>query len=359
MKVLFVYKFLTLGGCETVLRARLDGLPAHGIDARAWFLHDGAGRALFRGVEHRVDVGSVQAAHAAIARGDYDVVSTLDTEEILPTFRAGEVAARLFVEVHSPYLENLEYLRTLRGLPVCRYLVPSRFQAGIVRERVGDAATIRVCPNPLRSEFAAPLIDFPAPPRRPVVVWIGRFDRLKNWQEMVEVARRLVARGSAAEIWMVGRPPEGEAAAPFVDTVRRAGILPRLRWYRGLSHDRVAVLLDAVRASGGVLVSTSRGDSFGMTVAEALVRACAVVVPRYGPFPEFVDDSCGLFYAPGDADDAARQIDSLIKDGERRTRLGLAGREQVLARYGPAPALAALSDELRSVTVSAQRTAAS
>ncbi len=54
MKVLFVYKYLTLGGCETVLRARLDGLTALGVDARAWFLNDGPGRSIFAGVEDRV-----------------------------------------------------------------------------------------------------------------------------------------------------------------------------------------------------------------------------------------------------------------------------------------------------------------
>ena len=47
MKVLFVYKYLTLGGVETVLRARLDGLAECGIDAHAWFFDDLGGRALF------------------------------------------------------------------------------------------------------------------------------------------------------------------------------------------------------------------------------------------------------------------------------------------------------------------------
>jgi hypothetical protein len=42
VKVLFVYKYLTLGGVEAVLRARLDGLSAAGIEAHAWFFHAAA-----------------------------------------------------------------------------------------------------------------------------------------------------------------------------------------------------------------------------------------------------------------------------------------------------------------------------
>jgi L-malate glycosyltransferase len=358
MKVLFVYKYLTLGGCETVLRARLDGLAAQGIEARAWFLHEGGGRSLFRGVEDRIRVGDVSAARQEIERGGHDVVSTLDTEEILAPFRSRSVSSRLVVEVHSPYLESLEYLRHMKGVAVSKYLTPSAYQAGVVRERVGGAVPIHVCPNPLRAEFAAPLAAFPFPPRRPVVAWIGRLDRLKNWEEMIEVARRLRARGSTAELWVVGRPPEGESAAPFAERARKAGVLPRLRWFRGLAHERVAVLLDAVRASGGLLLSTSRGDSFGMTVAEAMARGCAVVVPRYGPFPEFVDATCGATYAPGVPDDAAGQIEAILQDADGRARLGDCGRAGILARHGPAPALAALASELRSVVTPARGTLA-
>ena len=47
MKILFVYKYLTMGGVESVLSARLMGLPNFGVDARAWFLSDGAGRGCF------------------------------------------------------------------------------------------------------------------------------------------------------------------------------------------------------------------------------------------------------------------------------------------------------------------------
>jgi glycosyltransferase involved in cell wall biosynthesis len=110
--------------------------------------------------------------------------------------------------------------------------------------------------------------------------------------------------------------------------------------------------LDAVRDSGGVVVSTSRGESFGMTVAEAMARACAVVTPARAPFTEFVTDKdTGLLVpltGPNCIETAAETIAALLNDGERRAEMGKRARVAVLERFAPGPALAALARELRT-----------
>ena len=355
MKVLFVYKFLTLGGCETVLRARLDGLSAHGIEPEAWFFHDGGGRSIFAGVEEKIHVGSPDEFAAHAAAGGFDVVSTLDSEEVFPFFGAEGLRCRLVVEAHTPYLENLEYLRPLasRGVPVTAFWVPSRYQAGLVRERTGRGCPVDVVPNPLRDAFVAPPAGFvPAPPR-PVVAWVGRLDALKNWAGFLEVAGALMRRGIDAEYWIIGRPYDKEVDAEVFRRAKAEGVAGRLRWFRGVRHDRIPVFMDAVRASGGAVVSTSKGDSFGMTVAEAMARSAIVLAPRWGPFPEFVaDGETGFLYEPGSAADAARHLETALGDAGLRERTGAAARNSVLARFAPRAALASLEEALRRVAVS-------
>ena len=87
MKVLFVYKFLTMGGVETVLRVRLEGLPDCGIDAHAWFLFDGPGRVIFEGITSRLHVGSTAMLRDFLIEEDFGLVTSLDTEEVFPILR--------------------------------------------------------------------------------------------------------------------------------------------------------------------------------------------------------------------------------------------------------------------------------
>ena len=38
----------------------------------------------------------------------------------------------------------------------------------------------------------------------PVVAWIGRLDRVKNWVEYLRIAAALLERGRLVEFWLVG-----------------------------------------------------------------------------------------------------------------------------------------------------------
>jgi glycosyltransferase involved in cell wall biosynthesis len=348
MKVLFVYKFLTLGGVETVLRARMDGLARHGIEASAWFLHDLGGRGIFAGCEERVEVGD--AASCLERSTGFDLLATIDTEEVLPGFREARRRPKLVVECHSPYLENLEYLRGLAVYRPRAVLVPSEHQRGVVRERAGSAIPVHVVPNPLRSAFAAEPRPFAPPPPAPVVAWIGRLDSLKNWRLFLAVGADVVRARPDVELWIVGKSPQPDGGAELLAEAKRQGALPRLRWFRGLPHDRVPALLDAVRDSGGVVVSTSSGESFGMTVAEGMARRCAVVAPRHAPFTEFVEDGVnGALYHHGSSASAAQRIGELLADAGARRRLGAQARESILANHAPDTAIAALARTLRDV----------
>jgi len=354
MKVLFVYKYLTLGGVETVLRARLDGLERRGIEAHAWFFHDYGGRPVFAGREDRIRVGDPTACLAAAAAEGFDLLSTIDTEEVLPGFAEGRRLPKLIVECHSSYPESLEYLR---GLPASRpaaVLVPSEHQRRVVRERVGEGIRVEVVPNPLRQAFVDEPAPFAASLPRPAIAWIGRLDDLKNWKGFLDLAGILRRRRVDAEFWLAGKPLEASGAKALLEHARDVRVLDRLRWYRALPHDRVPTFLDAVRDSGGVMALTSRAESFGMTLAEAMARGCAVAAPDQPPFTEFVTEAqSGTLFRPGSPESAANQIQNLLEDRELRSRCGRKARETVLARFAPEPALKVLAETLQSLSLKA------
>jgi glycosyltransferase involved in cell wall biosynthesis len=350
VKVLFVYKFLTMGGVETVLKVRLEGLPDFGIDAHAWFLFDGPGRVIFEGMGSRVHVGSTAMLRDFLIEEQFDLVSSLDTEEIFPVFKRLREQPVLVIEAHSPYPENLEYLRLVGDLPITAYFVPSKYQAGVIERKLAGEGQIYVIPNPLSVDFEADLLDFKPAPPYPVIAWIGRLDELKNWKEFVDIAGILRKHSEKLEFWIVGRSGGQEISQDVYKHAQRSGILDRLRWYRGLPYAHMPTLLDAVRASGGVVVSTSKGDSFGMTVAEAMARACAVVVPSEGPFSGFMKDGIhGYVYGLGKAGDGASKIKLLLGEDEHRLSFGLKGREDIMKQYAAGVALGALANRLMSL----------
>jgi glycosyltransferase involved in cell wall biosynthesis len=350
VKVLFIYKYLTVGGVETVLRARFDYLKKWEVDAYAWFLVDGPGRSLFKGFEKQIGIGGIHAFADHIDHNQYDLLDSLDTEEIFPLLQRRHPAPKLVVEFHTPYRENQAYLRSLGSLNVDAFFVPSAFQAEVARSNIKRDAVIKVIPNPLNPLFTKEPSQFLPIPPRPVMGWIGRMDDLKNWPEFFHIAGNLRRRGQDIEYWIIGAPAGIPVADRLLLLARKERILDRLQWFRGVPHKHMPAFLDAIRDSGGVVITTSRGDSFGMTIAEAMARCCAVVVPSEGPFREFVSaGEDGFYYHPGNPEDAANKIETLLADDKLREKFGHHGRNHILQQHNPDHAVGVLAKEFHSI----------
>ncbi len=350
MKVLFIYRFLTAGGVEAVLRARLDGLPDFDIEADAWFLTYVDGGAILTPSEKNVFIGDLHALDRHLRARRYDLISAIDTPEVFRLLQLLEPRIPLVVEAHTPYLENLTYLDSIDSALVRAVLVPSRYQRDVVENRLGLATPVMVVPNPLREVFFDDLSDAAASPERPIVGWIGRLDNLKNWRAYMRLAGGLLKQGRKVDCWLVARPPHQQAASELYRFAVKTGTLARLRWWSTFPHSRMPALLDMIRSSGGVLVSTSRGESFGLAVAEAMARACAVVVPARGPFPEIVNDGeTGLLYGSGSIREALEAVGRLLDDATLRKRIGTQARSAANKRFAPRVALARLSRVLTEI----------
>lgn len=349
MKCLFVYRFLTRGGVESVLRARVEGLPRFGVEARAWFLADGEGRDLFRGVEDRIQVGGIHDLQRFAEHWQPEVLATVDTAEVIRPLMEIAGSRVIVIECHTPYRENRLYLHGSNGHKPVIYFVPSEYQKREISSTVHTKGRVAVIPNPLREIFLKDVrMEGQGPP--PIVAWVGRLDHLKNWAGFFNVASKVGQVLPDVEYWLVGSAPGPGIAARIYREANARGVLGRLRWFNGLAQEHLPNFLDRVRESGGVLVSTSRNESFGMTVAEAMARQCAVVVPRSGPFPEFVEHGVtGLLYASGRLREAAQKIVKLITNGDMRESIGRAARTRVLASHSPDVALRVLADTLHEI----------
>ena len=85
-----------------------------------------------------------------------------------------------------------------------------------------------------------------------------------------------------------------------------------------------------------VLVSASYSESFGMSMAEALVCGVPVVATATGGARTIIEDGVnGLLVPRGDVRALAAAVASLLSDGERRLALGAHARRSARERFSP------------------------
>jgi glycosyltransferase involved in cell wall biosynthesis len=350
MKVLFVYKYLTLGGVETVLRARLEGLASENIAGHVWFLSDGPGRFLFEGLTESISVGGSLDLQRFLETWEPDLITVIDTEEAIPAIKQASHRPPVVLEIHSPYRENRVYLRRLGSLPIAAAFVPSRYQADLVRTRLEGSIPITIVPNSLCEMFLEPMPEGAPRVDRPIIGWVGRLDEVKDWKTCLDIAEEIRSEGVRFELTMVGEPQGVVTPTDVFKQVNRRGLMDSFRWFRSIPFDRMPAYYDLVRASNGVILSTARYESLGMVLVEAMSRGCVVAAPDQPPINEYVEDGeSGVLFAPGGIKAASHRIRRVLGHPTLGQEVGRAARAQVQALFGPAHATPELAAALRTV----------
>jgi glycosyltransferase involved in cell wall biosynthesis len=163
-------------------------------------------------------------------------------------------------------------------------------------------------------------------PDRFVVGWIGRMTEVKRTDRVLLAFRQLRDTGVAACLCLVGDGPD----RPAIE--RRAHELGIMRdtLFLGFQQDVAPfyAVFDAL-----LLPSVSEGTP--VSAIEALAAGRPVVATRVGGVPDVVrDGQDGLLVEPEAIDDLSDGLARLARDPALRERLGSAGRERVVRRYG-------------------------
>jgi alpha-1,6-mannosyltransferase len=143
-----------------------------------------------------------------------------------------------------------------------------------------------------------------------LLVAVGRFAVEKRWDVVLEAHRVLRERGARVALAMFGDGPERARLE------RLAG--PGVRFY-GFELDRGA--LASALASADALVHGCPHETFGATIAEAVVCGTGVVVPDQGGAGEqALGNRAARTYAAGDAEACASAIVALLEMGKAARR---------------------------------------
>lgn len=158
-----------------------------------------------------------------------------------------------------------------------------------------------------------------------VVGYVGRMIAAKGILTLAEAAERFLPAEASARMLWVG---DGEDAATLRSRIASSDA-SRHR-FLGWEAD-----LTALYPSLDILaVPSLYPEPFGRVSVEAQAAAVPVVTSLAGGLPEtFVPDETGIGVEPGDAGGLAAAILALVRDPERRRRMGTAGRDWACARF--------------------------
>jgi len=151
-----------------------------------------------------------------------------------------------------------------------------------------------------------------------LIVRKGQAILLDAWPKVLEQCpqARLILFGQGAE------------KARLQDQVRQLGLTETVR-FAGFREDILSFLGHA-----DLLVHPALREGLGICLLEAQAAGLAIVATRAGGIPEAVADAVsGLLVPPQNPSELAAAISELLRDPDKRSRLGVGGRMQVTQNF--------------------------
>lgn len=158
-----------------------------------------------------------------------------------------------------------------------------------------------------------------------LVVSLGRLHPIKRLDLLAGAFEQVLAKHANAHLVIAG-PDEGGYRAEVEPLFGRAA--SNVHWVGKVEGEEKRALL----ADADVFVSCSDSESFGMSIAEAMLARTPVVVTRTCPWSDVITHDCG-FWVEQDAGAIAEGVSQLLGDSARARAMGGRGRELILSKY--------------------------
>ena len=164
-----------------------------------------------------------------------------------------------------------------------------------------------------------------APAGETLLVHVSNFRPVKRPVDCVEIFSRVLKKGLAARLVMVG---DGSERTNAEHRARCLGIYEKCSFVGKQPN-----IVDYLSVSD-VLLLPSEQESFGLAALEAMACEVPVIASRVGGLPEVVDDGdTGYLSEVGDVDKMADDAARLVADKELRVAMGRRAREAAVSRY--------------------------
>jgi glycosyltransferase involved in cell wall biosynthesis len=165
-------------------------------------------------------------------------------------------------------------------------------------------------------------------PVRRRILHVGKFERKKGQDVILEAFRVLLQRVPDASLVLVGA--EGPELAHVRAQVGRLGLEGSVEIHVNVPHEQVPYFME--RAD--LFLLPSRSEPFGIVLLEAGAAGLPVVASRVGGIPELIEDGrTGLLLPPDDAVALEHAMRRVLTEPEMADRLALAWHDRVVSGW--------------------------
>ena len=156
------------------------------------------------------------------------------------------------------------------------------------------------------------------------ILYVGRHDRRKGLDVLLEAMHRLRHDGRDLQLRLVGGSPVSGTAEEYRRRVEALGLADCVDFVDEQPHKDIPRFM----AEADLFVLPSFYDSFGVVVAEAMACGLPVVATRCGGPEELVEEESGKLVPTGDAEGLASAILAVIDNYGRYDRKAIRARAE-------------------------------
>ena len=171
------------------------------------------------------------------------------------------------------------------------------------------------------------------------LLFVGRFDRHKGGDVVIDAFSRVVRRFPKVRLWFAGPTDQsltddqgGQWTLARYLAERAPDVAERIDWLGRQPNSSLGEL----RRKAFVTIVGSRYENFPMVVLEAIAFGCPLAATRTGGIVEIIEDGVnGVLARPGDPDDLAAAILRLLEAPEFAAKMGRRAADDAVQRYHP------------------------
>ena len=156
----------------------------------------------------------------------------------------------------------------------------------------------------------------------------GRISEYKGQHLLIEAIDRLRRKGHDVHGWIIGEPFEPSYLEALQGDVARRSLTSHVHFVG--FQEQPQELMPAF----DVVTLTTKNETFGLVLIEAMRAGVAVIGSREGGVPEIVDhERTGLLFETWNAGALADAIERLYVDSSLRQRLAIAGKREAMESF--------------------------
>lgn len=341
MKVLVIWRLLTVGGVNAGWRNRSIYFKKHGIDTEFLYTTDHGGLHIMKDIAPVYLTKDDNEIINIIKNNHYDAIIVVDTAAAYKWIRKAKFTGPVIIEARTPEIIKLEpHLKNFKGIKPEVIVVPSNYQKRIV-SILTETEPVEVIYNGVDTSFFRMLpekdIDIHSVPELPadkkIIGWIGRLDKRKNWPMLLEIAKRIQSERKDIEFWVIGGA-QSVQREEFRAKWQEENLTDIVKWFPVIPYQHMPHVYAKIRQSGGCTLATTKSESFGNTFIESMACGVPVVASNMMPVTELVpQEQTGMLYRGQNVDDAVAKINSILDGSELHKKMSKMATEHVQQNF--------------------------